>query len=802
MFTLNDDLSIYATRGDIVFFTVGANEDGEPYSFKAGDVVRIKVFGKKDAEKVVLEKDFPITENTTEVQIYLSKEDTKFGDVISKPKDYWYEIELNPLTNPQTIIGYDEDGAKVFKLFPEGADIPAFEPTPEDIPFMDDELDLTSTRPVQNQAIARAVVSLRAAFDETKESVTAKSDDTAKVAAAAESAVAVERARIDNLIAHGSGTKVSKNLDYLETITDETKAKIDGHISSDGVFATIKVNWREANQIYGGTTVNMFIIPAECRPISTGLIHTEDGLRYSINYDTVNKYYYFAIKAEDSVTVAPSGAGTVTFSYELGDHELIDVRVGADGKNYASAGAAVREQIQNITDKNLFLHGSKMFIGATQGNCPYTDVNDFPCNSIIVNGYPISSWMANMPCPDFIGTFVTFSHSGVTSDGGVVQLAFKNTGTSMFSRIRWANWGAWKETPLGDVNVTNEKAIIPSGVHIMGSNPKYTSFNDLPLNTVVAITTPIADSPAEDAFGTCLTLNFVSTQKSGCVQLFYDRKDHSFYIRNCWGNNFEWDEWQKCLNPSDIATLKADVEALKLSSENVPPLVASFLKIGCIGDSLASGESIYKKADGSNGYADIYEHSWGQFMAKHYGIECVNFSVGGLSTRSYWTHSRGWASAQNNLCNGYIIGLGQNDRGKLGDEYLGTLADIDLADCEKNADTYYGNYAKIIQKIKEVQPKAKFFLLTDPIIAIDHAYNNAVVEIANLLPDCYLIDLTKYSAMYKTGGFFRANNRGGHYNSIAYNYMGKIIGEEISKYMYTNPTEFAQVEFIGTEYEY
>ena len=92
--------------------------------------------------------------------------------------------------------------------------------------------------------------------------------------------------------------------------------------------------------------------------------------------------------------------------------------------------------------------------------------------------------------------------------------------------------------------------------------------------------------------------------------------------------------------------------------------------------------------------------------------------------------------------------------------------------------------------------------MPDPIISIDHAYNNAVVEIANLLPDCYLIDLTKYASMYSTGGFFKANNRGGHYNSIAYNFMGKIIGEEISKYMFANPDEFSQVEFIGTEYSY
>lgn len=124
MFSLNDDKSIHATRGDIVFFSVSAEDDGKPYKFQAGDVVRIKVYGKKDAENVVLQKDFPVFENTEQVEIFLNKEDTKIGEVISKPKDYWYEVELNPETNPQTIIGYDEDGPKVFRLLPEGDDIP------------------------------------------------------------------------------------------------------------------------------------------------------------------------------------------------------------------------------------------------------------------------------------------------------------------------------------------------------------------------------------------------------------------------------------------------------------------------------------------------------------------------------------------------------------------------------------------------------------------------------------------------------------------------------------------------------
>lgn len=162
MFVVNDDLSIYATRGDIVFFSVAAEDNGEPYSFQPGDVVRMKVYGKKDAESVVMQKDFPVEAETEQVSIYLTEADTKIGEVISKPKDYWYEIELNPFTNPQTIIGYDEDGARVFKLFPEGDDIPEYVPEPEDIKVIDDELDMTSTRPVQNQAIARAVTQLAA----------------------------------------------------------------------------------------------------------------------------------------------------------------------------------------------------------------------------------------------------------------------------------------------------------------------------------------------------------------------------------------------------------------------------------------------------------------------------------------------------------------------------------------------------------------------------------------------------------------------------------------------------------------
>ena len=163
MFQINDDNSIYVTRGDVAFFSITASNDADNHSFQVGDVVRIKVFSKKNCDDIVLQKDFPVTTETEEVEIVLTKKDTKIGETINKPKDYWYEVELNPLTEPQTIIGYDEEGGpKIFRLFPEGRDILDEEVEEEDIPVVDKELDVTSTRPVENQAVARAVAQLEA----------------------------------------------------------------------------------------------------------------------------------------------------------------------------------------------------------------------------------------------------------------------------------------------------------------------------------------------------------------------------------------------------------------------------------------------------------------------------------------------------------------------------------------------------------------------------------------------------------------------------------------------------------------
>lgn len=200
MFTIESDKTINITRGDNAEICIRAldmiNNKGEKLSgFQPGEVIRLKVFEKKACENVVLQKDFSIEEETESLSLMLTEYDTRFGDVISKPVDYWYEIELNPYTEPQTIVGYDEDGAKIFRLYPEGKDVEFIPPTEEEIGTVDKELDLTSQRPIQNQAVARAVIKLSATVKDNGEKLDTASTDISSL-----------KTKVDNLLSLPEGS--------------------------------------------------------------------------------------------------------------------------------------------------------------------------------------------------------------------------------------------------------------------------------------------------------------------------------------------------------------------------------------------------------------------------------------------------------------------------------------------------------------------------------------------------------------------------------------------------------------------
>ena len=57
--------------------------------------------------------------------------------------------------------------------------------------------------------------------------------------------------------------------------------------------------------------------------------------------------------------------------------------------------------------------------------------------------------------------------------------------------------------------------------------------------------------------------------------------------------------------------------------------------IGCVGDSLSSGEYETIDSEGKRHYYDFYDYSWGQFIARATGTTVYNFSRGGMSAQQY-----------------------------------------------------------------------------------------------------------------------------------------------------------------------
>ena len=123
MATLGTNYSIEINRGDMLAMTIKANDsNGDPYIFKVDDVVRFKIMERNKCENVILQKDVKVTEETESVPVIISSEEMKIGNIINKPVDYWYEVELNPDTSSAiTILGYKKKtGPRILSLTPEG----------------------------------------------------------------------------------------------------------------------------------------------------------------------------------------------------------------------------------------------------------------------------------------------------------------------------------------------------------------------------------------------------------------------------------------------------------------------------------------------------------------------------------------------------------------------------------------------------------------------------------------------------------------------------------------------------------
>ena len=230
-----------------------------------------------------------------------------------------------------------------------------------------------------------------------------------------------------------------------------------------------------------------------------------------------------------------------------------------------------------------------------------------------------------------------------------------------------------------------------------------------------------------------------------------------------------------------------------------------FRSIAVVGDSLSSGE--FESCDengGNKGYHDMFDYSWGQYIARAAGCTVYNFSRGGMTAKEYM---RTFADKMGmfdpaKAAQAYIIALGVNDvinarqeMGKLGDMWDGSL-DSDTTVC--------GYYCALIEKYKEIQPDAKFFIMSMPLGTganpaddeLRRKFNILLHEIAAHYSNTYVIDLYTYMPA-NAGDYRRIFYLGGHLNPMGYRFTAVVVMSYIDYIIRHNYDDFVQVPFIG-----
>lgn len=254
------------------------------------------------------------------------------------------------------------------------------------------------------------------------------------------------------------------------------------------------------------------------------------------------------------------------------------------------------------------------------------------------------------------------------------------------------------------------------------------------------------------------------------------------YARIMIEKNVRTNIWEEYWDSGYIAN---DVKARETSDIAIASFlygsVSMFNRIGAIGDSFTEGYA--KASDGT--YNTNKDHSYIGVMAKRAGINYANYGHSGATTRSYLTDKLP-SVLSDSICDFYFLALGINDV-ELGASYIGTVADINDDDYTQNADTFCGNYGKIIAQVKAHSPKALFCLIKIPLCGDNvKEFSSAIEEIGQHfgIPVINPYD----DEFFKTAIYENMND--GHPTLLGYTGMALAYERLLSKAIYDNPTYF------------
>ena len=639
-------------------------------------------------------------------------------------------------------------------------------------------------------ALETEVKNARAGEDNLRAKQDAQDKTLSNTASAIRQEIGVERTRIDNIVAPGvSAIGFCKKQLFKQSTTK--------------VNTTYYASWTSDGQdddsmfLSSAKTKNLFVL--DC--FAVGGIEATDSWEWTthraeaeitIIEDSVRVQAFYS--SEDPEQTA--ARFYVILGYDEDNAELTDIRVGADGTVYPSAGEAVRVQanaldeakvnktdiVQTAGDSETSVMSQKAVteeVNALKSDLAnvwinsdniYDDSKAEYGKSINTSGvitdsvnYKISDFIP-VPYPD-ADNFLYQNESAYSTEyadyKGIHQICLYNAEKEFIKRI------AMSGSRTGAFNVSDARYIrLMVGINTPNLMVVVSSVNDTSIN------------PEYIPYG----------------GKFSDRAES--HIQELQGVAFD-----------NITENNYDVPLKHILRTG--GMTSIFRTAGVVGDSLASGCMEYKDENNASQGLDRYEFSWIQQMKHICGFDIAyNFSVGGMTSKKFWTSTNSHItdlreSGADHKCQLYFIALGVSDIADTSME-VGTSADINNA----SSTTFYGYYSRIIELIQSIQPRAKIFLVGLP----NHSkmtvwgdrftnFKNAIADMVNHFDNCYYLDLFTYDVAYDET-FQQTYFNGFHENAIGYLRTAWVISSYVDWYIRHNYEEFKEVGFIGTDYHY
>lgn len=229
-----------------------------------------------------------------------------------------------------------------------------------------------------------------------------------------------------------------------------------------------------------------------------------------------------------------------------------------------------------------------------------------------------------------------------------------------------------------------------------------------------------------------------------------------------------------------------DVNGNVLNEASAYPSLSLFHSFGVIGDSYASGE-IYISS-----LVDYYDLSWPQVLGRAAGLKAVNYSKGGLSTKT-WLENNDYGLAKLNsedVNDIYVIALGLNDANQ--SIPVGTISDI----TSDSANSFYSYYGRIIRAIQSHAPNAIIILSTCPRWSDTYnPYSDAIIDIGEYYT-LSVLDLSE--SEFFQSNFFSSNQVQNHPTAVNYSAMAKEYGRLIEKVLQDNVANYNGYTRNGT----